>query len=341
VTPQDVSNFVNQPTPRKVPREISRKVTNWNSPVIWFFALMILWPVVMMLFTFRSEVSIMDYVRLLNSGSQNRITTQGYIISIRPTRLWEIGPTSYNLTTRFSASGGDRLTVSYVWRRSNIPGWGVIPETQNNPHITEVLSLAEPFPVTVEYFRTHPQVARAIGTRFTINISDTMLFVVIFALVFMAMLLQVYIDAHKPMRLLREGLFTTGYVSLDKKVVQNGLSFFTTLKQSFDGNDSSLVANFTDQRGMGRECFIKLPTDKENERLFHDLVRSLLPWRIGKPFRGKNEKLFENFIRNEQPVGLLYLPDMDAVIVTDLWLDSNPTIETSQKHEPGRNNSKT
>jgi len=323
MTSKEISEFINQPIPRKVPREISRKLTMWHSLVVWFFALMILWSVVMMIFTVSSEISIMDLIRLLNSGAQNRVTTQGSLISITPTRLWDVGPTSYNLTIRFSTPESDRITVNYVWRRNNIPGWGVIPETQNNPNISEGILLAEPFPVTVEYFRTRPQVARAAGTRFSIGISDTMLFVVFFGLVFMAVLLQVYMDARKPMRLLREGLFTTGYISLDKKIIQNGLSFSTTLKQSFDGNVLGIVANFTDQRGMRREGFIKLPTDEENERLFHDFAQSLLSWRIGKPYKGKNEKWLDDSAHNGQPVGLLYLPDTKDVIVTDLWLDTN------------------
>jgi len=59
------------------------------------------------------------------------------------------------------------------------------------------------------------------------------------------------------------------------------------------------VVEFTDQRGVKRElpCIAPMEHDNDNMRWLSDLACE------------------------DQPVGLLYLPDTDAVIVTDLWLD--------------------
>ena len=307
MTPQEISEFVNQPIPRKVPREISRKVTFWHHHYIWIFlALTLLWPVSLLNVT--SQVPIMDFIRLLNSGPHNRMTTQGSIISIIPTRLWRIGPTSYYLTTRFSTPDGDRITASYVWRRGNIPGWGVIPETQNNPRITEALSLAEPFPVTVEYFRTHSHIARAVGTRFSIGISDGMFHVALFGLIILASIAGVFIHARIAMRILKRGLFTTGHISLHKDLSKN-ISIFSMLKHMSHSTFTFFTVSFTDQRGIKRESSIRFsPGEKDDERIM-------------------------DFFRNEQPVGLLYLPDTNEVLITDLWLDSHPISETSRNND--------
>jgi len=297
MTPQEISEFVNQPIPRKVPREISRKAINWHSKTILGVCISVLTLIVVMI-SLVSEVSIVDIMQL-NMGTVNKMTTQGAIISITPTRLWGIGPTSYYLKTRFSTSGGYRIVASYVWRRRNIPGWGIIPETQNNPRLRETLTLTSPFPVTVEYLRNRSWiVARAAGTRLKIGISDIMLYVALLGLVMLASLAAVAINARRAMRLLRKGLFTTGYISL-----------FTGHKYPYDGCVSGYAASFTDLNGVKREELIMLPTGEENQL-----------W-------------FLNFFCRRQPVGLLYLPDTNSVIVTDLWLDSNPTIGMSRKHD--------
>jgi len=66
------------------------------------------------------------------------------------------------------------------------------------------------------------------------------------------------------------------------------------------GCDPKHVAGFTDQRGAKREAFVILPNDADNRS-----------W-------------ISKFAYYGQPVGLLYLPDTKAVIVTDLWLNSYP-----------------
>jgi len=300
MTSQEITEFVNQPTPRKVPGKISRKVTNWRNPGLWFIVACFLFFIVMI----PPELSIMGFIRLLNSTPQNRMTAQGFITSIEPTRLWGIGPTSYSLTTRFSTPRGDRITVSYVWRRSNIPGWGVIPETQNNPRIMtgETLSLAEPFPVNVEYFWTRPQVARAIGTRFSTGISDYMPFFTLCVFGIIGTIVGVYLNARTAMCILRNGLFATGYISLHKDLstAAKNVSILSMAKQVFDGNVAVVIARFTDHCGIERESFIRLPSDVGNEGWLKD------------------------FCLREQPVGLLYLPDTNEVIITDLWLDFYP-----------------
>jgi len=114
---------------------------------------------------------------------------------------------------------------------------------------------------------------------------------------------------------LKKGLFTTGYISTHKDLstFANSMSILSIAQKALKGNTLVFIASFADHRGIQRESFIRMPSDAGNEG-----------W-------------LEDFFRHNQTVGLLYLPDTNAVIVTDLWLASNPTIVMSQKHAPERN----
>ena len=326
MTPQEISEFVNQPIPRRVPHEISRKATNWREPVVWKTL-----AIALLFFTVISLIPIKNLILPTNSAHWNMMTTQGSIISITPVRFLGIGPVFYSFTTHFSASERNMSTNRFVernihtdrlaWRRSDIPGWGIISETKNNPNlkIGETLLLAEPFPVTVEYPRTHPEVALIAEARFSIGIEDKPLVMlsvlgIISTLAIVSIwLVELFMDARRTMHILRNGLFITGYIFIHKdfSTFKKSLSIFSMLKRELARNATILTASFTDQRGRQRESLIKL----------HSLTAK------------RNEDWLNDFFLYEYPVSLLYLPNTDYVIVTDLLLDSNPTIGMSRKHD--------
>jgi len=318
MTPQEISNFVNQPIPRKVPREIYYKATNWREPVVWKYLAMFL-----LFFTVVSFIPVKNLFWPSSSTHWNMVTTQGSIISITPMRFYGIGPVVYSLTTRFSASERDmstnRLVERYihtdrfVWRRSDIPGLEIIPETRNNPILTigEILLLNEPFPVTIEYIRTHPEGALIVEAHFSIGIEDkplvmlSVLGIISTLVIVFIWLIELFMDARRTMRILNNGLFIIGCISIHKDLstFDKNMSILSMLKHRLARNATVLIASFTDRRGMQRESFIRL--------------RSLTEQR--------NKDWLNDFFAREYPVSLLYLPDTNEVIVTDLWLDSNPT----------------
>jgi len=230
---------------------------------------------------------------MLNFGLGNKSTAQGSIISITPVRpLGTIGPASYYLRTRFSAPEGYRIANSYVWRRSNIPGWGIIPETQNNPHLTvgETLSLSEPFPVVVEYVSGRPRAARAVGTRLSIGIIGIILMVILFSPIIIAVIFKGPSDLRNPKRLLRQGVFTTGYIYWRRSSSVSLSRLTETLNLA-----PNYVVSFMDQFGEEWEAPILAPKE--------ELCGELLPF----------------LASIDGPIGFLYLPDVGAVIVPDSW----------------------
>jgi len=299
MTPQEVSDFVNQPIPRRVPHKIFCAVTHYHSRyrgyplLIFFFFIMVL--------EFLSERErIMDYI-LLNFGVGNRVTVQGDMTSIWPSpRLWGIGPTSYSFSILFSTPEGYKRVTNYVWRRENIPGWRIILETLNNPDLSGTLLLTDPFPVTVEYIRGRPSAARALGTRFFSGVSNLILLTAkIYVLAFI-----LFSDLRIAMRLLRKGLFTVGYISKQKNSSSPFTEFKRTLVYSFACScDSDHIVNFTDWDGAEHEAFIVAPTG------------------------AKNRAWISTFANYGQPIGLLYLPGTNIVIITELLLNHYPKID--------------
>ena len=97
-------------------------------------------------------------------------------------------------------------------------------------------------------------------------------------------------DLRRARRLLKKGLFTTGYISKQKKS-----SLFTELRRRLANYDTDHVVSFTERHGVKRETYIVAPFDATNRSWLYDLA----------------------YYR--QPAGLLYLPDTNAVIITDMW----------------------
>jgi len=235
----------------------------------------------------------------LSIVSGNRITTQGAIVSITPHRLLgEIGPSYYyGLIIRFHDGEQLRHTHNFVWRRRNIPGWAVIPEIQSNRNFTEVLRLDAPFPVTVEYISSSPHWAQAAGTR-PILIIRIINF--IFWFVFACSLFIGFMFAHPDIRrircLLKKGVFTTGYI---RRKTSSSDSLWSEIKNFFDLHSyRDHIVRFKDQSGMEREGII--------------LVSRMI---------SKQRYRISALAFDGNPVGLLYLPDMNEVIVTDLLRD--------------------
>ena len=309
MTSQEVSEFVNQPIPRKVPYKIFRKVADYSfglrSGIYAYYSMCAFLFFMITLLFLTEQQRIMDYI-LLNFGIGNRMTAQGVVTSIWPSsRFWGIGPTSYSFSIRFSTPEGYGRAVNYVWRRGNIPGWGAIPETQNNPRLREALSLTNPFPITVEYVRGRPSAARALGARFSSGIGDLVLATATSYLMIYILFPNIRIGK----RLLKKGAFTTGYISKKK----SSSSPFTEFKQTFGCScDFGHMANFTDRDGVEREAFIMVVALSD----------------------ATNRSWLSMFDYYKQPVGLLYLPGTNVVIITDMLLDHYPKIDGPPNKEP-------
>jgi len=295
MTSQEISEFINQPTPRKVPHKIFCNVTCSRTRMAYYAALFA--PLFIMLIGIQQPV--LDNITL-NLGIGNTMTTQGTMNSITARKSFGIGPAYYNLHITFPDGERNRHVISYVWRRRNIPGWGVIPEIQNNPNFRGQLQLAEPFPVAVEFIPSRHfdhsfSGARAVRTRLPI-----VNYFVIFMVAFVSLLsiFVVYIgfaEIRRTKRLLKNGIFATGYIRKRERS-----SFTETFLRMLDPYDQDYVVRFVDEDGDGCEAFIISPLD----------VRSLLT--------GDKSRL--SFLEGRE-VDLLYLPDAEAAIVPDLWLD--------------------
>ena len=301
MTSKEISEFINQPIPSKVPHKIFCEVTSWFSRHSYYYAFFA--PVVMALFVYMMSHTIhphfiMDYI-LLDLGGRNKITTQGIITSITPRRgnilFWgDIGPSYYNLSIRFNDGDRNINTSNFVWRRNNIPGWGVIPETLSNSRLAfgESLSLIEPFPVAVEYIPGRRAI-RVAGAR---SDASHRLYFLIFRIVEFYLLTRILIfildvGIIRAKRLLRKGLFAVGHI-FEREASSSFLQFLPN-----PGPASDYAVAFIDHRGMRRVSPFIMPVDTNNTS-----------WLPGLASKG-------------QPVGLLYLPDTKKVIITDLWLD--------------------
>jgi len=268
MTSQEISEFVNQPAPRKVPRKvfltaIDKSDTNLYRWVLVFFA-MILGFIYLFQWSIYSDF-------LLDIGYKD--TAQGAIISITQ-EMRQFG-SDYHLRIRFPMHDGEIETSCYVTPKENIPGWGVIPETWNNPCLRSSVRLETPFPVTIEYIPWNPYIARAVGTRHSIfpYFFKLISFVTILALIYMTF--AVFLRFPRAKRLLREGLFAAGRISISAP---------------------NYIVSFTDQCGMNQERIYEA-SDKH--------ISTCRQW-----------------AHEGRSVGLLYLPDQEKVIITDLWLEN-------------------
>ena len=229
---------------------------------------------------------------LLDAGIKN--TTQGAITEIAQMSRIRGDGTYYRLMIHIPMPDGEMRASCYVSYRRDIPGWGIISETQGDADLRRRLSLRNPFPVTVEYIPWNPSVARVVGTRYS-YISFLAIFIIIVLTFFMVYVtFRHFRHFRKVKRLLREGVFAIGgRLEIDEQ----RKDLFTSVYRLI-GIDSFAV-RFADQRGVMRSgsCIV-----------------SMLNYFTCK-------QLFES----GQTVNLLYLPDQDEVIVTDLWMEA-PTL---------------
>ena len=292
---QEISEFVNQPTPRKVPNNIFLAATNESDHHTYKWALIIILVLLFAIYLFRW--SIFSDI-LLDVGDKEM--AQGSITAM--SRSVTRAGSCYRLRIHFQTPNGVVETTCYVSHRRNIPGWGVIPETRNNPNLLHKnLRLEEPFPVIIEYIPWRPSAARAVGTRsssFT-YFSNLVPFVLILGGIYMAFGASLRLRRVK--RLLSKGLFTTGRLSIS--ATQENLSSFSMIRQLlpawyiFGSSSKKCIVNFTDQRGMRREGSY-IPVDNNDSWV-------LCQW-----------------VSEGRSVGLLYMPDQEKVIITDLWLEN-------------------
>jgi len=239
MTSREISEFVNQPVPRKVPGKffraaIDKKINVVNYKLMFILIFALLFYMYLVRWSMFSDI-------LLDRGYKD--TAQGAITSM--TR--EGG--RYRLYIRFHTPGGEIEANCYVSHRRDIPGWGVIPETLN-----------EPFPVTIEYIPWRPSVARAVGTRSSDSayFLNLIRFIMLFALI--CVLFRIFLDFRRIKRLLSKGLFAAGHIY--KYVIQ--------------GNSSSFSVNFIDQRGMKQTTFFTVPNSASSAcRKWADENRSI------------------------------------------------------------------
>ena len=285
ITLQEISDFVNQPTLRKIPRDVWSAVTkDTRINYVYFFGINLL--LIVLVFLWLLFIGKLPGHILLDIA--NKKTEHGTIIG------WErAGQESahserkrYRVTFRFSIPTVDVTANCYVDGIKNIPGWGQIPESLNEQASSVFVRLKEPFPVVVEYAPWHPSLARVVGTRFSsFGYGAWLCFSAVF-LIFaqlggwgFCLSLRERKITKRP---LSEGRFATGRV-LEIRVKGEPIP-----PKSFDG-----IVLFRDQYGA------------EQADSFH-VQYSATKWR--------------RWAEEDRSVGLLYLPDLEKVLITDLWL---------------------
>lgn len=276
MTPQEISEFINQPTPRRVPLSISRMEIDeyyfLQYKGILYKLLCFLFFVIIVWGQFFVCDIMMDFGH--KEMVQGAITSMEYQDGIfnKPYRLW----------IRFLMTDGEmRSNTCHVDHKEEIPGWGIIPETLNNPDLNKRLKLKNPFSIDVEYIPWYPSAARAVGTRsFPFSYFAILIFFIIsFAGIPLASRLLRGFRITK--RLLADGLFTTGHV------------FKPTVRKKYALYYDVWFINQCNERRKG---FFIVPAES---------VPKVLNW-----------------VYERSSVGLLYLPNHDEVIITDLWLDT-------------------
>ena len=181
---------------------------------------------------------------------------------------------------RFQTPSGEKLLFCNVNNKEDIPGWGVIPETRNNPDLRKRLRLKKPFIINIEYIPWNYSVARAVGTRFSSHTNFYSFISILTTLVIYYMTFRLHRSFRRIKHLLAEGLFTTGQVLIPEGLLRNPFYF---------------IVCFIDRHSVRRKgsCIV-----------MSELTYTVYKW-----------------ANDGQSVGLLYLPDLNKVIITDLWLD--------------------
>ena len=251
VTHQEITNFINQPTPRKIPKNILHAVENKNSHKLFlvFKGLLIFSVLLLTLSLFFEENHI-----LLNILS-NKV--QGVIIGWERIEKQETKISYYRMGISYPTPNGELTASCYVDFKENIPGWGQIPESLNDQASNDFVRLSTPFPVIVEYATLSHYVARAVGTRSTPNADYYILSLIQLTLGFLMILfisiVDINIHLQNDKQLLTKGYFTTGHVCEPKK--QNLLLIIVSVW-------------FNDQLGKRQTgmCIVRTKRDKEKCR---------------------------------------------------------------------------
>ena len=289
MTPQEIQDFVRQPTPRKIPKNVWRKTTKLHN--LWHYI------AVFGLFMLVLAISyLMAGTILLDIG--NKKTTQGAIIgwerrSLKAGKHHKEGKPYYRVSIRFSTPSGEVVANCYVYDQEIFPGWGQIPESRDEQVANAFVSLKEPFPVAVEYVPWYPSFARMAGTQaytpFTScgsfsPLSQYLLALTVIFIVSALLLGECRRVRRETKHLLAEGLFA--------------ISHGKPSLHSFRGTIPSwAIVSFSDLDGVKREG------------------RCDLSPREGKMCIKLHEKRLPGY------VGLLYLPYMKNIVITDLWQD--------------------
>ena len=306
ITSQEISNFVNQPTPRKIPKNVLRAVDDKFSR--YLAGLFILIFSALTLFVLYAGKFI-----LLDIGSNK--TVQGVLIGWRLYEVQEFNISCYHLVVRYPAPKGELTADCYVDFRENIPGWGKIPESLSYQDSDDFIHLSTPFPVIVEYVSIFPTVGRAVGTRGTPDADALSEFWVVLYSCFWLMLTPFVVRWYffrKKKQLLVKGYFTTGLISEPKtddedtaKSLKNKfiafMKFMLTpvalfIKPIDEMGYKIALVWFNDQHGKKQTGMCKVRTKRDKE---------------------KCRQLF----KSDRPVGILYLPDSLEIFITDLWLN--------------------
>jgi len=135
---------------------------------------------------------------------------------------------------------------------------------------------------------------------------DLTLFAAIIYLVYKSFML-LFPRIRRAKRLLKEGLYTTGEIYRQESSFSSSQppSFFDTINQRFMADAqyaSGYAVSFTDRRGVRREASII------------DIKSSL----------------YSPMTLSDRPIGLLYLPDTEAVIVTDLMVSLPSSLDNTE-----------
>jgi len=210
VTPQEITNFINQPTPRKIPKNILRAVNYKNKHLRYLAGFLVIYALMLsLILLFLQKDILLDIL-------SNRV--QGVLIGWKRYEVQEINISCYQLVVRYPTPKGEEISDCYVDFKENIPGWGQIPESLSYQDSDDSVFLSTPFPVIVEYVKLFPSVARAVGTKGKRSSQSADAFIMFLPLLIISLLL--FTDS-KPLKkdkqLLTKGCFTTGHVSEPKK----------------------------------------------------------------------------------------------------------------------------
>ena len=297
MTTQEISNFVNQPIPRKIPSDFPRSIL-YNGALSktrlrrmdFHILKIVLWFVWIPYLLFFLTLNPLEDL-LLDIGVKR--TAQGTVISkeqitVQNThRLPYRYRKYYRLVVSFSTPKGEVTANCYVYNFQRITSWETIPESLGEQASDLFARLKEPFPVPIEYIPWYPSVARAANTR-VVKDSDSFYLVTLFFIAISVLLYAIIRDCLINERILKNGQFVTGHVmEIRARSTATNIHYACDVEVSFIGKSSPQVG------------YCKVP------------------WYVWS----KCSKWSKGI-----SVGLMYLPNRKDILITDLWLDDYPVI---------------